>query len=77
MGFPIYEAMDRKPENGADIQNSAYGRSGILMKIRIVKSVKNEEEHQDDRDNLPHGTKFLKEIVMPWPNTDGIVCADS
>ena len=48
-----------------------------MMQLRIVKSLKNEEDQQDDRDNLPHGTKVLKELVMPWANTDRIVCADS
>ena len=47
------------------------------MRIRIVKSTKNEEDQQDDRYNLPHGTKVLKKIVMIWANTDRIVCADS
>ena len=77
LGLAMYMAMDRKPENGADIQNYACGRSGIMIPLRIVKSVNNEEEQQDDRENLPHGTKLLKEIVMPWDNTDRIVCADS
>ena len=48
-----------------------------MTRLRIVKSAKNEEEQQDDRDNLPHGTKVLKELVMSWANTDRIVCADS
>ena len=73
MGFPMYVAIYRNPENGAEIQNSACGRSGIMMRLRIVKFVKNEEDQQDDRDNLPHGTKLLKELVMPWANTDRIV----
>ena len=60
-----------------EIQNAAFGRSGIMMRLRIVKSAKNEEEHQDDEDNILHGTKVLKELVMPWANTDRIVCADS
>ena len=69
--------MDRKAENGAEIQNAACGRSGIIMRLRILKSANNEEEHQDDEDNLPHGTKLLKELVIPWANTDRIICADS
>ena len=77
LGLSMYVAIDRKPDNGAEIHNSAYGRSGIMMLIRIVKSAKNEEEYQDDRDNPPHGTKVLKELVMPWANMDRIVCADS
>ena len=61
----MYVAMERKPENGAEIQNSVCGRSGIMMRLRIVKSAKNEEEQQDDRDNITHGIKALKELVMP------------
>ena len=60
LGFSMYVEMDRKPENGEDIQNSACRRSGIMMRLRIVKSVNNEEEQQDDRGNIPHGTKVLK-----------------
>ena len=48
-----------------------------MMRLSILKSAKNEEEQQDYRDNLAHGTKVLKELVMPWANTDSIVCADS
>ena len=64
-------------ENGAEIHNSSCRRSGIMMWLRILKCAKNEEEQQDDRDNLPHGTKVLKELVMPWANMDSIVFADS
>ena len=69
--------MDRKTENGAEIQNYACGRLGIMIRIRIVKSAKNDEDQQDDKDNLHHGKKVLKELVMPWANTDRIVCSDS
>ena len=48
-----------------------------MMRLMIVKSENNEEYKKDDKDNIPHGTKVLKEIVMPWDNTDRIVCADS
>ena len=70
-------AIDRNTENGVEIQHSACGRSWIRMRPRIMKSVKNEKYQQDERDNLPHGTKVPKEIVMPWANTDRIVCPDS
>ena len=73
----MYVAMDRKPDNGAEIQNYACGRSGIIMRLRIVNSAKNEEDQKYDRDNLTHGTKVLKELVMPWANKDRIICADS
>ena len=76
LGFPMYVAMGRKTENGADIQNASFGWSEIMMRLRIVKSENNEEEQQDDEDNLPHGTKVLKELEMPWSNMDRIVCAE-
>ena len=56
----MYVTMYRKPENGAEIQNSACGWSGIMMRLSIVKSENNEENQQDDEYNLPHGTKLLK-----------------
>ena len=73
----MYVAMDRKPENGAEIQNSACGRSGIMMRLGIFKYAKNEEDQQNDEDNLPRGKKVPKEHVMPWANTDRIVFSDS
>ena len=69
----MYVEIYRKPENGEKIQNSVFWRSGIMMRLRILKSAKNEEEQQDDRKNLPHGTKVLKKLVMPSANTDIIV----
>ena len=51
-----------------------------MMRLSIGKSESNEEQQkddEDDEDNLPHGTKVLKELVMPWDNTDRIICADS
>ena len=47
------------------------------MPLMIVKSEKNKEDQKYDRDNPPHGTKVLKELVIPWDNTDRIVCAHS
>ena len=53
------------------------GGSGITIRLSIVRSTKNEKEQKYDIDNLPHGTKVLKELVMSWSNTDRIVRADS
>ena len=30
-GLPMYVAIDRKPENGCEIQNAACGRSGVMI----------------------------------------------
>ena len=66
-----------KPDIRADIQNTASGRLGIMMQLRIVKYEKNEEEQQDDKEYIPYGKKVLKKLVMPWDNKNRIVCADS
>ena len=55
----MYVAMGRNPENGKEIQNATCGRSVIMTRLRIVKSARNEADHQDDEENLPHGTKVL------------------
>ena len=54
----MHVEMDRKPENVLEIHNYVCGRSGIIMRIRIVKSENNDEEKQYDEDNLPHGKKI-------------------
>ena len=34
--LPMYVAIDRKPENGCEIQNAADGKSGIMLHLRLV-----------------------------------------
>jgi len=77
-GLPMYVAIDRKPENGCEIQNTACGRSGIMLRLSVVTSA----EHQratgtDNDDGLPHGASVLKRLVAPWAGTQRVVCADS
>ena len=50
----MYVTIYRKPNNWAEIQNAACGLSGIMTRLGIVDSAKNEEAQQDDEDNLPH-----------------------
>ena len=37
-GLPMYVAMDRKPEDGLEIQNACCGHSGIMYQIKLVKT---------------------------------------
>ena len=38
MGLPMYVAiLDRKPEDGLEIQNAACAHSGIMYQLKIVK----------------------------------------
>jgi hypothetical protein len=80
IGLPMYIAIDRKPENGCEIQDSACGKSGIMLRIRLVKTSIEEEAnsiHVDEEDGMLHGTKVLLELVSPWAHSDRLICADS
>ena len=71
----MYVAIDRKPENGAEIQDASCGVSGIMIRLKIVKGVVDREA--DDNHEMLHGAKVLLELVLPWINTNRLVCADS
>ena len=77
-GLPMYVAIDRKPENGCEIQNAACGRSGVMIRLKIVKTAEEENASAvtDDVSNN-HGTNVLKFLVEPWVRMDWCVCADS
>ena len=45
LGLPMYVEMDRKLENGAEIQNSTCRQLGVMMRLSIVKS----ERHEADQ----------------------------
>jgi hypothetical protein len=73
VGLPHYIAIDLKPEYGCKIQNSACGRSGVLLRLKLVVST--EDEPARDPDVL-HGMCVLSSLVSPWAGTNRIVCAD-
>ena len=77
-GLPMYVAIDRKPENACEIQNAACGHSGVMIRLKIVKTA--EEENASavtDDDGNNHGTNVLNFLVEPWVRMDRCVCADS
>ena len=77
-GLPMYVVIDRKPENGCEIQNAACGRSGVMIQLKVVKTA--EEENASavtDDDGNNHGTNVLKFLVEPWVRMDHCVCANS
>ena len=78
-GVPVHVAMERKPDSGCEIQNSACGRSGTMMRLKLVKTA--EEQHagtKDDDMEPPHRTAIVKHPVEPWADSTAgrIVCAD-
>ena len=77
-GLPMYVAIDRKPENGCGIQNSACGRSGIMLRLQLVTTADDEAERTTAEErNLLHGTAVLCRLVEPWAGSSRTVCADS
>ena len=78
IGLPMYIAIDHKPENGCKIQNSACGKSGVMLRLLIVKSAEDSDLHTLENDEgIAHGTSILKYLCLPWANTRRGVCADS
>lgn len=77
-GLPMYVAMDRKPENGCEIQNVCDGQTGIMLRLLIVKSANSANRL------LPvvgeatnHGTKVIQYLCGPWAKTHRTVYANS
>ena len=50
LGIPIYVAIDRKPENGCEIQDSCDGRSRIMLRLKLIM-------HEEDE------TRYLKNLA--------------
>ena len=47
-GLTQYIAIDRSPENGRDIHNSADGISGIMMNLKLVKTSSEKDLHSTE-----------------------------
>ena len=61
--------MDRKSENGCEIQNACDGRSKIMIQLKLVKGAQdNDIPAAEDLVGL-HGTKVMNQLVTPWVNT--------
>ena len=69
--------MERKPDNGCEIQDACNRRSKVMIRLKLVKgSVDNELLENEDHGGL-HGTRVMKQLVLPWRNSGRVVCADS
>jgi hypothetical protein len=62
VGIPQYVAIDRKPENGCEVQNAGDGVSGVMMQLKLVKTVESKALHAvEGEDGLLHGTVILND----------------
>ena len=79
IGLPMHIAIDRKLENGCEIQDAACGKSGIVIWLILVKTATEQAANSihEDEDGMLHGTKVLAELVSSWAHADRIVCGDS
>ena len=83
MGCPHYVVIDRKPENGMELQNIACGKTGVLLGLKLVKSanISNESGGEAAQSEIEtsgtYGTKVLKELCRPWCGYSRLCCADS
>jgi Transposase IS4 len=78
MGFPHHVAIDRKPENGCEIQNAACGRRGIMLNNCLVTTAEVLAwwTAEIEGTELGHGTAILSRLVQPWTGSGIILCAD-
>jgi hypothetical protein len=81
LGIPQYIAIDRKPENGGEIQDASCGKCGIMLRLKVVKGAEEDRTSHGtstDAGTSLHGAQVLYSLVSPWRNdSHRIVCADS
>jgi hypothetical protein len=75
--LPMYVSIDRKPEDGCEIQSCCCGESGIMIRLRLVKSSGEEASEDEEETGVLHGTQVLRSLVLPWSNSNRIICGDS
>ena len=75
IGLPNYVAIDCKPENGCEIQDSACGRSGIMMHLELVSTAQ-DEATKTYEEGILHGTAVLCRTVGLWARTNHIMWVD-
>jgi hypothetical protein len=88
----MYLALERKPDNGGEIQNLAVVASGIMLHLKVVKLAKeekaistnaaaaNEDEVDGNNDAANEGgkgTRVLLKLTEPWHHSGRVVSADT
>jgi len=73
-GLPCYVSIDRKPENGCEIQNAACGKSGVMLQLKLVKHTE-EEAAGDQEDNNGGGISSVVELMLCDSKSTGSIPA--
>ena len=76
MGLPHFVQIDRKPDDGCEIQDACCAESGILCRLSIVKHEADENNKKtDDTGNV--GTNTVIKLTQPWHKSGRIIVGDS
>lgn len=79
----MYVAMDRKPEDGCETQCAADGETGVMIRLRLVKSAEEEDRLREQfpepwyKEEIHHGGQVLLDLIKPWLGTNRLVAGDS
>jgi hypothetical protein len=73
LGIPQCIVIDRKQENGGEIQDASCGKSGIMLRLKVVKGAEVDRESHESEEETLHGAKVLYALVSPWRNKHWIV----
>jgi Transposase IS4 len=74
----MYIAMDRKPEDGCELQTASCGRTGVMLQLKVVKTMQEEAELQEEEGNNNNGLKqVMIQLTQPWESTGWLIFADS
>ena len=66
-GLPHYVALDQKPENGCEIQNSCDAVTGVMLRLKLVKTAK--EEENDYQEMVEMCSKAVQESIEQSDST--------
>ena len=90
-GLPMYLALERKPDNGGEIQNLADIALRIMMRLKIFKSANEEkaiaaaaaadaiaaDNNIAAADDSRKGTQVLLELMELWHHSSRLVTANA
>ena len=76
LGLPHFVSIERKPEDGCEVQNLASAESAIMPRIEIVTGATDKNERALEG-SFNHLIAVLKRLVGPWVYADLFICADS
>jgi hypothetical protein len=70
-GLPMYVVIDRKPDSGFELQNAACGCSGVMLWLKVVKTLEEESAAiEEDEEGVLHHTHVLKELNSPCSHSN-------